>query len=206
MVHFAGLAMVMLTAVTATDAVAATPAFDCAMADGAVEEMICADAELADLDRTMDAVFRQSVAAIEGLGAPGDALPVLRAYQRGWIKGRNDCWKASDQRACVVDSYKQRIASLQAAWDLMPHGAPVFYVCRNNPADEIVATFYEAELPSVRLERGDTTEIALLQPSGSGSRYEGAFGIGFWIKGDEAQVDWPRDSQSSPRAVMNKTG
>lgn len=197
--RLAGSLVVALAAATATGASAVAPSFDCAAAEGAVEEMICADAELAALDRKMDQVYRQSVAAITGMDAPGDALPELRAYQRGWTKGRNDCWKATDQRACVVDSYRRRISSLQAAWNLAPHDAPIFYICNGNPADEIVATFYESELPAVRLERGDSVEIAVLQPSGSGSRYEGGFGISFWIKSNEARVNWPEGNRFTCR-------
>jgi hypothetical protein len=26
---------------------------------------------------------------------------LLRAEQRGWVKGRNDRWKSDDQRGCV---------------------------------------------------------------------------------------------------------
>ena len=36
-----------------------------------------------------------------------------RAIQRGWIKGRNDCWKAGDLRQCVEESYQLRITELQ---------------------------------------------------------------------------------------------
>ena len=167
------------------------PAFDCAKADGSVEEMICTDPELAMLDRQLTLVYGQAVAAIEALDAPGDSLAELRSFQRGWIKGRNECWKADDQQACVAAEYEQRIATLQTEWTLVQHGEPVFYTCNENPADEIVATFYEAALPTVRLERGDTTVIGLQRPAASGARYEAPFGISFWIKDQEAQVDWP---------------
>jgi uncharacterized protein len=175
------------------------PSFDCAKADGAVEEMICTDPELATLDRQLAEVYGQAVAAIEALDAPGDSLAELRSYQRGWIKGRNECWKADDQQACVAAAYEQRIATLQTEWNLVQHGEPVFYTCNDNPADEIVATFYEAALPTVRLERGDTTEIGLQQPAASGARYAAPFGIVFWIKGQEAQVTWPEGTSFTCR-------
>ena len=167
------------------------PSFDCAEADGSIEEMICTDPELAALDRQLALVYGQAVAAIEALDAPGNSLAELRTYQRGWIKGRNECWKAGDQQACVAAGYEQRIATLQTEWNLVPHGEPVFYTCNDNSADEIVATFYEATLPTVRLERGDRTEVGLQRPAASGARYEAPFGIIFWIKGQDAQVEWP---------------
>jgi uncharacterized protein YecT (DUF1311 family) len=67
--RFVALALV---ATIASDAFAQGPSFDCGVAEGAVEEMICADAELAALDRKMDEVYRDSVATIEALDAPGD--------------------------------------------------------------------------------------------------------------------------------------
>ncbi|MEZ5866475.1 MAG: MliC family protein [Geminicoccaceae bacterium] len=88
---------------------------------------------------------------------------------------------------------------LEATWQLVPHGDPVFYVCAGEPANEIVATFYEAELPAVRLERGDRTEVAVVEQTGSGSRYEGEFGLVFWIKGKEAQVEWPQGTSFTCR-------
>jgi len=196
------LGWVVLGLVASTGAVAASddgPSFDCAAADGSVEEMICTDPELAALDRQLAEVYGQSVAAIEALDAPGNALAELRTYQRGWIKGRNECWKANDQRGCVVAEYEQRIATLQTEWSLVPHGEPVFYTCNDNPADEIVATFYDAALPTVRLERGDTTEVGLQRPAASGARFEAPFGIVFWIKGQEAQVDWPQGTSFNCR-------
>ncbi len=168
------------------------PSFDCTKADGTIEELICGDAELAALDRRLAEVYGQSIEAIEGLDDPGDTLASLRTWQRGWIKGRDECWKADDQRSCTAGEYRRRIAVLEASWQLVPHGDPVFYMCMEEPANEIVATFYEAELPAVRLERGDSTEIAVVERTGSGSRYEGEFGLVFWVKGDRAQVEWPQ--------------
>lgn len=194
------LRWLVLGLVVSTGAAAASadgPSFDCATADGSVEEMICTDPELAALDQQMAEVYGQAVAAIGALDAPGDSLAELRTYQRGWIKGRNECWKADDQEACVAAEYEQRIATLQTEWSLVPHGEPVFYTCSDNPADEIVATFFEAALPSVRLERGDTTEVGLQRPAASGARYAAPFGIMFWIKGQEAQVEWPEGTSFS---------
>jgi membrane-bound inhibitor of C-type lysozyme len=66
---------------------------------------------------------------------------------------------------------------------------PVFFTCNNDPANEIVATFFETDPPTVRLERGDTMITATLQPSGSGARYAGQ-NVSFWNKGNEAMVEW----------------
>lgn len=74
----------------------AEPSFDCAqIGDSSIEKLICSDDELARLDRQLAETYaaaRKSPAGIK------DKL--LKASQIGWIKGRNDCWKAEDRRQC----------------------------------------------------------------------------------------------------------
>jgi uncharacterized protein len=178
------------------------PAFDCSKATGEVEELICQDEELAALDRTLDEVYRAAMSK-----ARHGMLQQLRAEQRGWIKGRNECWKAqgaggpvfltaswqaADMRECVEDNYKIRISELQARWQLVPAKGPVFYSCEKNPANEVVATFSETDPPTAVLERGDLSMMTWLVPTASGSRYEGQ-NVMFWIKKDEAVFSWLGD-------------
>ena len=85
------------------------PTFDCAKASGSIEQMVCADPELGALDRTLSAVYSAALSK-----AANERPPVLKAEQRGWIKGRNDCWKADDKRACIVEAYRRRMAELQS--------------------------------------------------------------------------------------------
>ena len=175
------------------------PAFDCAKADGDVEKLICQDDGLASLDRKLDEVYKAALAK-----ARDDVPRSLKAEQRGWIKGRNECWKAqgtenpvfltaswqaTSVRGCVEGQYQIRISELQALFQLVPAKGPVFYACEDNPANEVVATFFETEPPTARLERGDRTVTAWLVPAGSGSKYEGQ-NVEFWSKGDEATVTW----------------
>lgn len=172
------------------------PAFDCSKAEHEIETLICQDEDLAAKDRKLAEVYKQAIAALEKVDAGGpEAISELKAMQRGWIGGRNDCWKADDKRQCTADLYDRRIAELQAKYFLVEGGAPVFYTCNGNPADEIVATFIPTNPPSVRLERGDTTKVGILSPSASGSRYDADFGVYFWTKDDEAQVGWPQETE-----------
>jgi uncharacterized protein YecT (DUF1311 family) len=85
------------------------PSFDCSKASGQVEELICSDPELAALDIELARLYR----AVAGQTS-GQKLQALRTYQRGWIKGRNACWKAVEVsvRACVEASYQDRIRQL----------------------------------------------------------------------------------------------
>lgn len=174
-----------------------SPAFDCRKAQGEVEQLICKDAGLASLDRKLDEVYRAAMAKAR------DAMPgQLRAEQRGWVKGRNECWKAkggttyltaswqvSGVRDCVEGQYLLRIAELQSTWNLVPSRPPAFFVCGASPANEIVATFYETDPSTVRLERGDRTVTAWRVRSASGAKYEGR-NVEFWNKGDAASVSW----------------
>jgi uncharacterized protein YecT (DUF1311 family) len=84
------------------------PSFDCAKASHEVEELICKDAELADLDRSLADLY-----AVVLKNTPASEQNMLKAEQRGWVKGRNDCWKSSDQRGCVKREYEARIGELK---------------------------------------------------------------------------------------------
>ncbi len=175
----AGLALISGTAL------AATPSFDCAkVAAGSIEEMICADDALAALDRKLDEVY-----AAASKKAANEHPPVLKAEQRGWIKGRNECWKADDRRRCVEDSYRLRIAELEVRYRLVPAKGPVAYACDGNPANEVVATFFATEPPTLIAERGDQVSWMVLQPAASGAKYQGR-NESLWEHQGEALITW----------------
>ena len=147
---------------------------------------------MARLDRGLADRYAQALAAVRALDAgAADAEAELKAYQRGWIGGRNDCWKAEDLVGCVRDAYLDRDGQLTAQWMLQEPGETVFWTCGGNPANEVVTTFFATERPSVRFERGDTVDTGSLRRTASGARYEGTFGRSIWIKGDEAQYRDP---------------
>jgi uncharacterized protein YecT (DUF1311 family) len=96
------------SATTVASAASANPSFDCAKASHEVEELICKDAELADLDRSLADLY-----AVVLKNTPASEQKMLKAEQRGWVKGRNDCWKSSDERGCVKREYEARIGELR---------------------------------------------------------------------------------------------
>ncbi|MBB5192602.1 uncharacterized protein HNQ50_003346 [Silvimonas terrae] len=108
------VAMYLLSAGAAlfvsTSALAAKPAFNCSKATTTVEKAICGDDDLAALDRETSRLYKLA-SADKTAAAP--ARSNLKALQRGWIKGRNDCWKADDLDACVTASYVTRIDELR---------------------------------------------------------------------------------------------
>lgn len=163
---------------------AAGPTFDCARAQGSVETLICHDAALQALDRRLEASYRAAQAR-----AGNRHPPLLKAEKEGWIKGRNDCWKAAELRACVVTQYRLRIAELQARYRLVPGRGPVAYACGGNPANEIIATFFATDPPSLIAERGDQVSWMAQQPAASGARYRG-HNASLWEHHGEALVGW----------------
>ncbi|QUJ68964.1 MliC family protein [Photobacterium sp. GJ3] len=152
-----------------TQVKAQQPSFDCHDVDaGSIEAMICQDPALAVLDNQLAEVYRQAAAK-----ATNEHPPVLKAEQRGWIKGRNECWKAAEPQACVTSEYQLRIAALQAKYRLIPLTATVTYLCDDQPGSEVIATFFPTDPPTLIAERGDSVALMYQQESGSGARYAG---------------------------------
>ncbi len=183
-------------AALAAVAVAEGPSFDCTKASSGAEKAICADPGLAALDRKLHAVFTEALAKAK------DGMPqVLKTEQRGWIKGRDECWKAqegsptwiteswtvSNEKACLSAQHRLRIAELQAVWRLVPARGPVFHACGGSPANELVVTYFESELKALRAERGDRTVTAyFVDAAPGGGRYEGQ---NFTLRARDGGVD-----------------
>ena len=177
-------AMPALAALAPLLAVAGSPSFDCRHARGSVQALICRDDALAALDRQLVHTFAEARRQ-----APDEIRPALRGEQRGWLKGRDACWKADDQRACVESSYRHRIAELQARYRLVPGIGPVTFICDGDPRNEVVATFFRTDPATMIAARGDGVSLMFVQPSGSGARYQGR-NESFWEHQGEALVTW----------------
>lgn len=207
----ARIATVLATAVllgAATPAGAEGPAFDCAKAQGEVPKLVCSDAGLAALDRKLDGVYREAVAR-----AKGPLIATLRAEQRGWLKGRDECWKATaatpdfitaswtvaSPRECTEAHYRLRTAELQAVWRLLPPKT-VSYACNGQPANELVASFFDTDPPAARVERGDRTVTVYLVPAAGGATYEGR-NVTFSSNGTEASASWMNEASGETEAL-----
>lgn len=178
-----------VSALLVPSASAEGPSYNCAKVEaGSIEEIICNDESLSALDVKMAKVYKEAEAK-----AKNEHPPVLKAEQRGWIKGRNECWKSDDKKECIAESYTLRIAELQARYRLVKSTGPVFYSCDGNPAKEVVMTFFETEPPTLIAEFGDSASLMHIEPSGSGSKYEGR-NESAWIKGKGALVTWGYDA------------
>jgi uncharacterized protein len=175
-----GLLLCLLSATAA----AQPPSFDCRKAQGRAEHLVCTDGELAALDRQLSKVY-----AAARQKASNEHPPTLKAEQRGWIKGRNDCWKSPDLRACVADAYRLRIAELQVRYRLVQATSSATYVCNGEPAHQIAVEFFPTDPPTLLAERGDSVSWMVLQPSASGMRYQGR-NESFWAHQGQATVVW----------------
>jgi len=82
------------------------PSFDCAKARTWSEQQVCQDAGLASLDREMAELY--STVRREG----SRRFDEQKAGQRAWLKQREQCQQAADQKTCLVEHYQQRMAAL----------------------------------------------------------------------------------------------
>ncbi len=165
---------------------AATPSFDCAKAHGAAEQLVCQDAGLAALDNELAALYPKALSQLSA-----EQQKTEKAMQRGWIKGRNECWKESDTRQCVEESYQLRITELQIKGGQLRVPSLVDYQC--DGGIRLSTYFYnEAKRPAavINLSEGaqQSQVLAFEAPSASGARYEGQ-NLTLLTKGNEARLE-----------------
>lgn len=134
--------------------------------------------------------------------AENEHPPVLKAEQRGWIKGRDECWKSEDKRDCVQQAYQTRIAELQARYRLVPAAGTARYMCDGQAAKEVIATFFKTEPPTAIAEFGDQTSLMYQQPSASGARYQGRNET-LWEHQGEARITW---GYGKPEMLCKRSG
>ncbi|WP_417760821.1 MliC family protein [Shewanella sp.] len=175
-------------------AVTAKPSFDCtAPRPHEIEILICGNPELIALDNKMQQRYQAALNAANALDADtAQAIDTLKKSQSGWLKGRNECWKALDARtSCTINEYRQRMAYLQVKWQLVKPTTTARYSCNAAKTDELTAYFFpDAEVPGVAIDYGDSRAVLTQQPAESGTRYVGNFGKVFWVTGQQAKFTW----------------
>ncbi|GJG97260.1 MliC family protein [Cupriavidus pauculus] len=187
---------------------AASPSFDCKKADGQIEQLVCKDTTLARLDRETTRLYGL---ALDARSLPTPQKKTLLAEQRGWIKGRNDCWKADDARTCTANTYLQRIYDLRHAYagartqdDRGISRGPFSIRCPG--VDAVIAgTFVQTDPGYAYLRWLDQRVVLLQTPAASGARYAATLKDGdalFWDKGPDAQLVLPGKPEMSCRVEM----
>lgn len=196
----------LLLAVGSGGCAIAQPSFDCSRADSSALEAICASPALSELDVELSRLYGL---AIDGPNLTPDRGNELKATQRGWIKGRDECWKAdAGLEPCIAESYSIRIHDLREGYaDARTDDAagvsvgPVAVVCDGLDAG-VSAVFVNTAEPMVSLRWLDQSIALPNVQSGSGAKYEGETYAGtatFWTKGDEALFTPPGGSQLACR-------
>ncbi|WP_421782042.1 lysozyme inhibitor LprI family protein [Kiloniella litopenaei] len=177
------------------------PTFKCEKVTSEVEKLICSDRDLMFLDHTLNGVYNASLDAVNELPSQRQqaAKSKLMALQRGWIKGRNDCWKEQEEiKACVQDSYLHRIVRLQAEWGLTTVDKPATrFTCDGNDRNEFYATELDLILPVVIVERGDSRDIlvkAYAVTEGQDRLFSGAFGNQLAFFDDTVTLRWRNET------------
>ena len=165
---------------------AVSPAFDCGKAEGEVEQLICADDELAEMDLRLAKTYSQASQNI-----PREERDSFRAEQRGWIKGRNDCWKAEDVRSCVAFSYQSKTVELQIVGGLLEAPAYQSLSCEESTdnAPFTLSLYRDARPDAAVLTRGNDQVIAIKASGGVAGRYV-APNVVLILAGDQAEVSW----------------
>lgn len=174
-----------LEPVPQTDGV--SPSFNCSAAEAlsSAEQHVCGDAELTRLDLTLAQVYEEAQSRVKSESAEAR----LKAEQRGWLKGRDECWKASDARTCIADAYQRRIATLQARYRLVSFNGPVLYRCGPDSSELAEVRFFDTEPSTAVVQYGDNYALMFATPAASGARYEGRNEV-FWEHQGEALIRW----------------
>lgn len=154
--------LLLLTTLLATAQLqAATTAnqINCQAKDlGTVDQLICSDPELLKQDQQLVEVYQQAL-----LKAVNEKPPLLKAEQRGWVKGKAECWKEQDKKTCASMLYTQRIAELQARYELLPASKKLLLSCDNNPANEISLRYYPTTPATLIADYGDQVSLMYQQ-------------------------------------------
>jgi uncharacterized protein len=167
----------------ATTAADAKPSFDCAAAASDVEKLVCSDPTLAALDRRLAEVHARARAA------PGADQARMTAEQRGWAKGRDDCWKSVERSRCVSEAYMTRTAQLQIDNGDTPVPEAAAYECDDDSKRFTVVYYNDLDPKTAVVTWGDDQALAFPMMAASGARY-GREGMEIWEHQGELSVDF----------------
>lgn len=179
----------------ASAAGATKPSFDCATAHHQIEKMVCEDPELAALDVKLAGVFQEALKKVEAMPNTAPQIRHMKAYELRWSRERNECARSKDAKECTAESYRYRIADLQARFFLISSKSPAVYMCRDNPKNELIATYVESDPATVRLDHSGKTVITFKDDEGDGKRFDNPQGVSFEVEGDMALVNWPKGNE-----------
>ncbi|GAA0787562.1 MULTISPECIES: MliC family protein [Pseudomonadati] len=166
-----------------------SPSYNCNKAQDSIEKLICQSDELSQLDKQLQPLYSQAIKQLSHHDAQ-----TLTAQQRGWIKGRNECWKAEDKTECTRASYQTRITELQISAGSVEVPSPTYYVCDNEPAFQLSVYFYNNTLlPAAVFSYSSAQQppsdpaLGFVTRTGSGAKYQ-AQNATLWTHQQEATL------------------
>jgi uncharacterized protein/heat shock protein HslJ len=180
------------------------PSFNCDKAESSAERAVCDSDQLAMLDNEVARLYQLALATPELDIARENEL---KAYQRGWIKGRDDCWKdAKGLPVCIAREYAIRIHELRMSYanartddESGISTGPFAYHCEGLDA-LISAVFIQSDAPMVSLAWRDSWRALQRTSSASGAKYEADYSMSgsyvFWTKGEEAVFSRPGEAET----------
>lgn len=175
-----------------TGSVYASPSFDCTkVKNSSIEQLICNDEKLSELDRKLSATFKEAEAKVKA----AKNLATLKATQRGWIKGRNDCWKDNDPRNCVMINYQMRISEIQAEYGLVKASNSFIYTCPDAPQNLIEVTYFPTETPTAKAKRKEQQSFMYGRATSAGMLYKGP-NESISIHQEDVSVSWGYDAKA----------
>ncbi|WP_150778391.1 lysozyme inhibitor LprI family protein [Pseudomonas fluorescens] len=149
--------------------------FDCASAKARVENLICHDPQLAQMDIELMRLYRLALTDERSVPPPEKVM----IDQQFWIDARNQCGTAPEPKACTVRSYAERAHQLRQGSaivrtkdpDRLTDG-PLTLRCSglNGP---IAATFFNTQPGVVYLKWANASITLNQMPSDLETRYIG---------------------------------
>lgn len=159
-----------------------TPSFDCSKASNEIEKLICSNYSLAAFDNRLAEIYTAEL-------AKPDADKNLATTQSGWVKGRDDCWKAEDKLQCVTEEYMSRIAYLQINSPGQMAATAIAFDCNDNSKPFYMAFYGELDNRPAVITLGNDQAFIFPLRSASGAKY-GRKGIEYWEHQGEASIEF----------------
>lgn len=173
--------------------------YDCSEPSiGTIDAMICRSPALSSLDQQMSEVYAAAQAK-----AVNEHPASLKSEQRGWLKGRDECWKQDDKNQCVTDAYTQRIAELQARYRLIKIADVLTFACNDNPDDELVVSHFATQPATLIADYRESLSLMYRQPSADGVQYQGR-NESIAFKANEAVVVWGYEAKPVICKIVNQ--
>jgi uncharacterized protein len=168
-------------ALNTSSAAPSSVAVDCTKPATSVQQLICTDPRLTDLDHRLQTAYQQALART------GADPAALTGAQTSWAAVRDGCTQNSDVPTCLVEAYQMRLVQLAIADPATVAPPVITYHC---PADSgpLTAQFYNQFDPQTAvLDWKGNQQILFIQPSGSGARY-GRQGAEYWEHQGEVKL------------------